>query len=238
MLYKVLFFAVILQVYIYAQGSYLNISIYDDSEFYITFDDKSYSEPGNYAELDPVSPGEHTLKVILYDASMSAMGNVLYDGKIKIPSGFDLYTVIDEFNSIVIYKKVKYGVNRCECVSDTRKKIGAVTGEVIKEKEVVSGECKYKIIKPDDFKELKHDINNRSFESTNLSIVKTAIDKNFFSSEQIKEILSYFTFENNKVEIAKYSYKKICDKNNFFKVYDAFNFESSIEEIKNYISDK
>ena len=77
-----------------------------------------------------------------------------------------------------------------------------------------------------------------NFESTNLNIVKTAIDKNYFSSEQLREILKYFNFESNKLEIAKYAYTKICDKNNFFKVYDAFNFDSSIDELKNYISGK
>jgi hypothetical protein len=213
--------------------------MYDESEIYVTFDNYNFTEPGNYAEIDNISPGEHQLKIIRYDASMSAQGNVIYDGKIKIPSGFDIYAVIDEYSSFVIYKKINYLHNRCECVSETRRKCGDKTGEKnIEINKETKDECKYKVMKDEDFDDLKRTINSRNFETTNITVVKTAIDKNFLTSEQVRSLLSYFTFENTKLEIAKYSYKKVCDKKNFFKVYDAFNFDSSIEELKNYISGK
>jgi hypothetical protein len=177
--------------------------------------------------------------MIKYDESVPEQGIVIFEGKIKVPAGYDIYLVIDEYNTPVIYKKVKYNFNRCECVSETRKKCGDKNG--VKNKEINKenpDDCKYRIIKEDDFKDLKKSINSRNFETSNISIVKTAIDKNYFSSEQIRELLSYFTFESTKLDIAKYSYQKVCDKKNFFKVYDAFNFDSSIEELKNYISGK
>jgi len=230
---------IMLYAYIFAQDSYLNISMYDESEFYIIFDDHSYSEPGNYAEIDLISPGEHKLKLIKYDASISAQGNVIYDGNIKIPAGFDIYAVIDEYNSPAIYKKVKYMFNRCECVSDARIKCGDKTGEIKTgiNKETPD-ECRNKVMKDEDFKDLKKSISNRNFEASGIDIVKEAVDKNYISSDQVRQLLSYFTFEDTKLDIAKYSYKKVCDKKNFFKVYDSFNLESSIQELKNYISGK
>jgi hypothetical protein len=228
----------IIPVFVYSQVSYLNISVFDESEIFVAFDNLYLAEPGNYAELDQVSPGEHSLKIVKHDASMSAMGSVLFEGKIKIPAGTDIYAVIDEYNSLLIYKKVKYGFNRCNCVSDSRKKCGEKPGEKSEFPVIKTDECKYKVMSAENFKDLKSDINNKTFESTNITIVKTAIDKNMFSSEQVKEILSYFTFEDSKLEVAKYAYQKVCDKNNFFKVYSAFYFDSSIEELKNYISGK
>lgn len=236
---RFILFLMLLSSCIFAQSSYFNLCMYDESEFYIIFDSISYSDPGNYAEIDNVSPGEHKLKVIRYDASMSAEGNVIFEGSIKIPAGFDIYAVIDEYNNLSVYKKVKYMLNRCDCASDTRIRIGDKS--VIKKDVTDKGlpdECKNKVIKRENFKDLKSSINSRNFESTNTTIVKEAIDLNYFTSEQVLGLLSYFTFEDSKLEIAKYSYKKICDKNNFFKVYDAFKFESSVEELKNYISGK
>ncbi|HEY3251337.1 MAG TPA: DUF4476 domain-containing protein [Ignavibacteria bacterium] len=234
---KVLFLLAVFQVLLFSQSSYFNISLYDETEFYVIFDNYNYSDPGNYAEFDAVSPGEHSLKVIKYDASTSAQGNIIFEGKVKIPAGYDIYAVIDEYNSLNIYKKVKYGLNRCYC--DNRKKCGEKNGEKYKEPNLeTTDECKYKIIRTEDFKDLKNSINNRSFESTNIDIVKTAVNKNYFSSQQVRELLSFFTFEASKLELAKYSYKRVCDQKNFFKVYDAFNFDSSVEELKNYISGK
>jgi len=93
-------------------------------------------------------------------------------------------------------------------------------------------------MKKDDYSDLKKSINNRNFESTNSATLKTAIDNNYFTSEQVVELLRYFTYEDSKLEIAKYIYKKVCDPGNFFKVYEAFDFDSSVQELKNYISGK
>ena len=43
-----------------------------------------------------------------------------------------------------------------------------------------------------------------------------------------------FTFENNRLEIAKYAYGKTVDKGNYFVVNDAFTFNSK-EKLNEYI---
>jgi len=221
----------------FSQNSYLQLSLYDDSDFSIVFDNTELSS-GNVAEFDNIAAGEHSLKVIKEDPNVPPQANVIFDGRIKIPAGYDVYAVIDEYNSFNIYKKKKYGYNRYVYSGEFIRKCGEKHNYKEKDKENYSDECKYKVIKNEDFKDLKSTINNRNFESTNLDIVKSAIDNNYLSSEQVKELLGYFTFETNKLEIAKYAYKKVCDPKNFFKVYDAFDFESSVTELKNYISGK
>jgi len=230
---------ILFPVITFSQSSYLNISLFDDTEFYVVFDNTSYSDPGNYAEFDQVSPGEHLLKIIKYDASMSAKGNTIFEGNVKIPSGYDIYAVIDEYNSFYIYKKVKYYNNRCDWSCQNRKSCGD-KGEIKHNESYTekADDCKYKVMKDDDFKSLKSDINNRNFESSNTTIIKSAAEKNFFSSDQVRELLNFFTFEDSKLDIAKSLYSRVCDKKNFFKVYSAFNFDSSVEELKNYISGK
>lgn len=123
-------------------------------------------------------------------------------------------------------------------MGETIRKCGETGKYTDKDKRNNSDGCNGKAMQKDDFKDLKGSINNRSFESTNLDKAKTAIDNNYLTSEQVKELLGYFTFESNKLELAKYSYKKVCDQGNFFKVYDAFDFDSSITELKDYISKK
>ena len=43
-----------------------------------------------------------------------------------------------------------------------------------------------------------------------------------------------FTFENNRLEIAKYAYGKTVDKGNYFVVNDVFTFNSK-EKLNEYI---
>ncbi len=224
----------------YSQSSYLQLSLFDDGNFSVTLDNTSLSQ-GNYAEFDNLPAGEHSLKVVRIGDDPNAEGSVIFDNKIKIPSGSDLYAVIDEYNAFTIYKKKKYGYNRLIPLGDFVQKCGdknSGNNNSDKDQYSTNDECRYKVIKKDDFKDLKGSINNRNFESSNSAVVKTALDNNFITVDQLIELLRYFTFEDSKLEIAKYSYKKICDQKNFFKVYDSFDFETSVTELKNYISGK
>jgi hypothetical protein len=228
-------FVILITSLTFSQGSYLQLSLYDDGDFSVTFDNVTLSA-GNVAEFDNISPGEHSLKVVRESPNVPAQSDVIFDGKIKIPAG-DVYAVIDEYNSFLIYKKKKFNQDRYSYTGDFIRKCGT-TGNEQKESEYVYDVCKNKVMIKDDFDDLRSDINNRNFESTNVTVVKSALDNNYVSSDQLKQLLGYFTFESNKLEVAKYAYKKVCDTNNFFKVYDAFNFDSSVEELKNYISKK
>lgn len=236
--FLILFLSLMCSAQLFSQNSYLQVSLFDDEPFSIMLDNTQLTE-GTYAEFDMLSPGEHSLKVIKSGVDQSAQGNVIFEGKIKIPSGSDLYAVIDEYNAFTVYKKKKYGYNRIFPTGDNVRKCGD-NGNVKKDKEEYSSndECRYKVMKKEDFDDLKKSIGSRNFESSNISVVKTAIDNNFFTAEQIKELLRFFTFDDSKLEVAKYSYKKVCDQKNFFKVYDAFDFDSSVNELKNYISGK
>ena len=45
----------------------------------------------------------------------------------------------------------------------------------------------------------------------------------------------FMPHESTKLEFAKYAYKRTYDIENYYKVNDAFTFESSIEELDAYI---
>ena len=47
----------------FSQTSYLQLSLFDDMDFSVVFDNTEFSA-GNFAEFDNLSAGEHSLKVI------------------------------------------------------------------------------------------------------------------------------------------------------------------------------
>ena len=48
-------------------------------------------------------------------------------------------------------------------------------------------------------------------------------------------MVTLFSFENNKLEIAKYMYGKTLDRKNYFVIYNVFTFSRSKEELAEYI---
>lgn len=225
---------------IFAGDSYLQVSLYDDGDFRVMLDNSEMSSPGNVAEFDNLSAGEHYLKIMRESANVPPQGNVIFDGKIKIPADYSIYAVIDEYNAFTVYKKVSYSKGRITLDPKYYRKCGSGNSDYNynNDKDKNRTDQCGGIMNKDDFSSLKKDIGNRSFETSNVSILKEVLDKNIVSSDQVRELMDFFTFETNKLEIAKYAYKSTCDKNNYFKVYSAFSFDSSVDELKNYISGK
>lgn len=88
------------------------------------------------------------------------------------------------------------------------------------------------------FKDLLESMNSKSFEDAKMKVAKQGISANCVSTAQVKKLMEQFSFEENKLEISKYCYDYTIDKNNYFKVNDGFSFDSSVDTLNDYISQK
>jgi hypothetical protein len=89
---------------------------------------------------------------------------------------------------------------------------------------------------PSEFQEVKRSVESKSFDDTRLRIAKQVIASNCLLSAQVKEIMLLFTFEDTRLDLAKYAYGYTYDIGNYYKLNDAFTFESTIEELDEYIN--
>jgi hypothetical protein len=62
-----------------------------------------------------------------------------------------------------------------------------------------------------NFAQAKESLRREWFENTRLATAKQIIDQNYFTSQQVKEMVLLFTFENNRLDIAKYAYGKTVE---------------------------
>ena len=63
-------------------------------------------------------------------------------------------------------------------------------------------------------------------------IAEEAVRNNHFSSAQVRELLSVFEFENSRLLLAKGAYSKTVDPYNYYVIFDQFEYQSSIYELK------
>jgi len=85
-----------------------------------------------------------------------------------------------------------------------------------------------------DFSQARESLRKEWFENKRLATAKLIIERNYFTSQQVKELMLLFTFENNRLDIAKYAYGRTIDKRNYAVVNDAFTFNSK-EKLDQYI---
>lgn len=81
-------------------------------------------------------------------------------------------------------------------------------------------------------------VKKQSFEDTRLKTAKQVVAANCLSSNQIVELCKAFSFEDNKLELAKFSYDFCTDKRNYFKLNDIFSFSSNVDALSDYIQNR
>ena len=89
-----------------------------------------------------------------------------------------------------------------------------------------------------EFNQVMEQIRKEWFDANRMISVKTIIDKNFFTTNQVNDLMLLFTFENNRLEVAKYAYRKTLDKENYYKLNNALTFNSSKDELARFIREQ
>ena len=90
----------------------------------------------------------------------------------------------------------------------------------------------------DRFASAKNSISSKDFEDTKLTVAKQVMKSNCLQASQVKEIMELFDFEDTKLQFAKEAYNYTYDIDNYYELNDAFEFESSIDELNEYISNR
>ena len=79
---------------------------------------------------------------------------------------------------------------------------------------------------------------NAAFEDKMIGIAKTALKTSQLKTNQVHQLLGLFSFEQNKLELAKFCYDKTIDKNNYYTLYNDFTFSNYSTQLDKYINSK
>jgi len=221
----------------------LNLSLHNGERFSVVFNNNAPSGFVNEYESPDLTSGQYFLQVTVEINSPYAAESTIFSDYINLVDGYKIYAVINADRMFFVYKKVIYngipGIReyhyKCKCNCECCKNCPECNPDININTNENDWECRHKSITENDFNNLKETVAKRSFEETKKELVISAIDNNYFTSAKVKEILGLFDYDNTKLEVAKYAYKKTCDRKNYFVVYDVFTFESTISELKKYI---
>ena len=87
-----------------------------------------------------------------------------------------------------------------------------------------------------DFQKAKATVLNTDFESDKLIVAKQIAASNCLTSRQVRHLAGAFDFEDTKIKFAIFAYTRTFDTENYFMVYDVFEFSASIQELTDYIN--
>ncbi|MFD2551826.1 DUF4476 domain-containing protein [Bizionia sediminis] len=86
-----------------------------------------------------------------------------------------------------------------------------------------------------DFNGALKAIENKSFSDSKLALAKQITRGSCLTAAQIAAITKLFDFESTKLEYAKFAYAYCYNPENYWKINEAFDFDSSTETLNQYI---
>ncbi len=89
-----------------------------------------------------------------------------------------------------------------------------------------------------DFSQLLQKANNHFLPWDKVKDVRAAFNNtaNFFTTAQIRQLLALVAAEDDKLELAKLSYRSVTDAYNFLQITDMFSRQSSKDELTNFVN--
>ena len=161
--------------------------------------------------LNGLQPGTHTLDVFTIDNDVNNTNAAtsIYSNTFQLRTGYDMLIAI----------------RRNEQVTFTeRRSTNTATSSQTPMSEV-------------EFDKLHKSVNSKWSQAARLTAAKTAVTSrgNYFTTEQIGQLISLITAESKKLELAKLSYPKVTDPGNFSEINTLFNSQAAREELEKYV---
>ncbi|RYY57195.1 MAG: DUF4476 domain-containing protein [Chitinophagaceae bacterium] len=86
-----------------------------------------------------------------------------------------------------------------------------------------------------DFDRLLQTIDKEWLESNKVKSATQVVKSNALSTAQVIQLMQLFSFENNKLEVARQAYRNTVDKRNYDEVIDMLTFPAHREELERYL---
>ncbi|GAA4024671.1 hypothetical protein GCM10022409_05810 [Hymenobacter glaciei] len=96
----------------------------------------------------------------------------------------------------------------------------------------------YRTLPPQELNGLVQAVQRQRFDADKLRTAKEALAQSALPTDDLKRLLLTLDFEPSRLELAKFGYDHVTDPQNFERVYDAFNFEASKQELDEAINEE
>lgn len=198
--------------------------------FWLFVDDVLQNETAVHSiRINNIWPGEFYIRVELDNGSQDCVGRFV---DMRHPQGF---SIVQRGNLIGL--EPTQGNIRPELIMDlltaTPLPLMPPTPQVgIVQPPVPHG------MSSNDFDAAMAMLSNEKFDDTRLTLAKQIVASNPMTVSQIAQICRQFSFESNKLELAKFAYPFCVEKHKYYMLNEVFTYDSSKQELNEYLQGK
>jgi hypothetical protein len=214
-------------------GTRLTVSSAANVKMQVEIDGRKYNLDKNGLSIRDLSAGHHSIKIYRDGAKNNSIFSryrqvLVHSQNFNLKRDHHLDITINRFGKVMMDERridrnddwyddddnYDRDNNRWEDRGDNRRAISAA-----------------------EFRSVQESLKKEWMEASRVTMAKQIIDRNLFTSDQVRTMLGLFTFENSKLDLAKYAYVKTTDKRNYHVLNSVFTYSSSRDELARYIRD-
>lgn len=212
----------------------LRIRNFDNRPVVVTLNQINYTAPGTSVTINDIAPGRHHLQVWTernFKSPYHSQGVLLYNGFIDVPAASEVRAMVTRSRSLHINKIIPLfnpPVPVPPYYSPYPSPFTPICGTPVPL-------CMHEA----DFNALLSTIEHQSFESTRLTLARQAIrQRGAINTNQVAALLNTMNFESSRLELAKFAYPYTVDQGNYFNLFNAFSFDSSVRELSAFMDSR
>jgi hypothetical protein len=213
----------------------LTVTFASKSGVQVVIDNRSYTGDDNTVILNNIRPGQHTIQI--YKATRNRSGrfansraDLLYSSTIYVKPSYDVDVMINRFGKALVDEQAISSRSRW----DDR---GGYRPNGNYENDGYGNEAYKQAMPESEFGSLLQRIHSQWFSSAKMTAAKDAAGRSYFSTQQVRRLISIFSSDSDKLELAKAAYRNTIDQRSYYQLYDLFQFQSSRDELARYTSE-
>lgn len=224
----------------------LTITSVGTDKLYAEVDGRRYVLDGTTLSLRGIEPGYHQIIVYRdrkksnnrwwdFGKGANRRSEIFFDKRVYLKENYHFDVLVNRFGKVFIDEQRTEGKGVAYGYDEDERKPGR--DQSTDRRDHRFDNQPERIMKENEFNDALAILRREWFENTRMSKARLMIDQNYFTSRQVKDICLLFTFENNRLELARYAYGKTVDRENYDLVNEVFSNNSNKKELAQYIRD-
>lgn len=194
-------------------------------------------------QITDLNPGFHRIQIYAVNNNNRRRGvfgnnrdELIYNSNINIRRGMHTDIIVNRFGKVFIDEQAIDNRNDDGWNNRDDRNNGGWGNDRNNDGWGNNGNNRYQPMEQQKFQQLKQSVERSNFDDNRMDLLRSVIPNNAFTAQQIKELVQLMSFEQKKLELAKYAYRYTTDRGNYFIVNDAFNYGTSKTELTRYIA--
>lgn len=213
----------------YDGRSVLEIRLSDRSPLVVSINGRQYNKHGRTVTVGNLPRGRHDIRIYEFLEYKRGGGRarLLFTGTVRIDAGTYNYCVVDVRtqdmrirtmdlqDAYVDYDDYSEVLEPDDDNGDIRQNRNRLTN--------------------DDIITLKARADERITDIEKLKLLKSVLSEKRYTSTQVRTIAGWLAFEDSKLNFAKWSYERVTDPQDYWKLEDIFTYSNSKDEFSKFI---